>query len=152
MGRGNGGYTEVSSTHSYKDSGGHKVTDQGAIWIGERYIEAGYETVFRQQHPQRGTQYDLTIKTSDDTEYVKNIEVKQLTTRNPSNIAKNIHDAGKQIGDGDTVALYFPTRKSTPENLDFVNRGIAEAGRKGYVKGPIEVWFSDKTKHEYGGT
>ena len=149
MGRGNGGYTEKTPNHSYKDSGGHKVTDQGAIWVGERYIDAGYETVFRQQHPERGHQYDLTIKSSDDENFIKNIEVKRITSKNASNIAKNINTAGAQISDGDTVALYFPDRKSTQSNREFVERGIAEARRKGYIKGPIEVWFSDKTKIEY---
>ncbi len=149
MGRGHGGYTEISSGHNYKDSGGNKVTDSGAIWVGERYIEQGYETVFRQEHPQQHRQYDLTIKTSDDKQYVKNIEVKQITSENLSNIAKNIHKAGGQIGDGDTVALFFSNRTSSSKNLAFVEQGIAEARRKGYVKGPIEIWFSDKTKYEY---
>ncbi len=149
MGRGNGGYITISPEHNYKDSGGHKVTDQGAIWVGERYIDAGFETVFRQQHPERGHQYDLTIKTSDDSSFVKNIEVKRLTTQNPSNIAKNIKIASAQISDGDTVALYFPDRKATESNIGFIDRGISEAIRKGYIKGPVEVWFSDKTKIEY---
>lgn len=65
------------------------------------------------------------------------------------NIAKNIKIAGAQISEGDTVALLFPDRTSTQSNRDFVERGIAEAKRKGYVKGPIEVWFSDKTKIDY---
>lgn len=149
MGRGHGGYAEISSGHNYKDSGGNKVTDSGAIWVGERYIEQGYETVFRQEHPQQHRQYDLTIKTSDDTNFVKNIEVKQVTTMNSSNIAKNIHIASGQISDGDTVALFFSSRISSTENRSFVERGIAEAKRKGYVVGPIEVWFSDKKKFEY---
>ena len=47
MGRGQGGYTEKQTT--YKDSGGHKVTDQGAVFVAERYIDQGYEAVFRLQ-------------------------------------------------------------------------------------------------------
>ncbi len=35
MGRGYGGYTEAQP--SYKDSGGHKVTDNGAIFVAERW-------------------------------------------------------------------------------------------------------------------
>ena len=80
---------------------------------------------------------------------MKSIEVKRITSKNASNIAKNINTAGAQISDGDTVALYFPDRKSSQSNREFVERGIAEARRKGYIKGPIEVWFSDKTKIEY---
>ena len=147
MGRGRGGYTQKNQT--YRDSGGHKVTDTGAIWVAERYIEKGYESVFRQQHPERGKQYDLTIKTADDQSYVKNIEVKKVTTLNSSNIAKNIHKASSQLDEGGTVALYFEGRKSTAANKDFVRKGIEEARRKGYIKGPVEVWFSDKTKFDY---
>ena len=116
---------------------------------GKRYIDMGYESVFRQQHPQIGRQYDLTIKTADDHSYVKNIEVKKVTTMNASNIAKNIHRASGQISNGDTVALYFEGRKSTADNRSFVSKGIDEARRKGYIKGPVEVWFSDKTKITY---
>lgn len=147
MGRGRGGYTEKQT--GYKDSGGHKVSDTGAIWVAERYIDMGYESVFRQQHPQIGRQYDLTIKTADDHSYVKNIEVKKVTTMNASNITKNIHRASGQISNGDTVALYFEGRKSTADNRSFVSKGIDEARRKGYIKGPVEVWFSDKTKITY---
>ena len=34
-------------------------------------------------------------------------------------------------------------------NRSFVSKGIDEARRKGYIKGPVEVWFSDKTKITY---
>lgn len=77
MGRGRGGYTEKQP--SYKDSGGHKVTDKGAIFVAERYMDQGYEAVFRRDHnPDRGC--DLTIKTSDDETFIKNIEVKAVVS------------------------------------------------------------------------
>lgn len=75
MGRGRGGYAEPKQ--GYLDSGGFKVTDKGAIWIAERYIEMGYEVVFRRQHQNNSRQFDLTVKTSNDQNYVKNIEVKK---------------------------------------------------------------------------
>ncbi len=75
MGRGRGGYTGKQVT--YRDSGGHKVKDPGSIFVGERYIDMGYEVVFRREHL------------------------------------------------------------------------MAEARRKGFVKGPIEIWFSNKTKIEF---
>lgn len=146
MGRGRGGYTEKQQ--GYKDSGGLKVTDKGAIWVAERYIEAGYESVFRQRHDPE-TSCDLTIKTSDDTQAIKNIEVKQVTSQNPSKIATHIKEANKQIATGDTIALYFPNRNISRESTSFVEQGIAEAHRKNYIKGPIEVWFSDKKKKTY---
>lgn len=146
MGRGRGGYTEKQT--GYKDSGGFKVTDKGAIWVAERYIEDGYESVFRQRHDPE-TSCDLTIKTSDDTQTIKNIEVKQVTSQNPSKIATHIKEANEQISSGDTIALYFPNRTSARESISFVEQGIAEARRKNHIKGPVEVWFSDKKKKTY---
>ena len=144
MGRGRGGYTSIQE--SYKDSGGQKVTDKGAIYIGEKYIKDGYETVFRRRHEQDNNDeksLDLTIKTSNDKEIVKNIEVKTVTTMNTSNVAKNIGKAKDQIVAGDTVALYCPNRADTPQNRAFIKAGIEEARRKGNIIGPIEVWFNN---------
>lgn len=146
MGRGRGGY--IKKQQSYTDSGGYKVIDKGAIWVAERYIEAGYESVFRQRHDPE-TSCDLTIKTSDDTQTVKNIEVKQVTSQNPSKIATHIKEANNQIAEGDTIAFYLPHRTSSKESIEFVEKGIEEARRKNYIKGPIEVWFSDKIKKTY---
>ena len=99
MGRGRGGYTEKQP--SYKDSGGYKVTDKGAIFVAERYMDQGYEAVFRRRHdPDRGC--DLTIKTSDDENIVKNIEVKAITSNNPSKMSTRIGEAAGQISEGDT--------------------------------------------------
>ena len=145
MGKGHGGYTEVQP--SYKDSGGQKVTDKGAIFVAERYIDQGYETVFRRR--KEGKSLDLTIKTSDDTNFVKNIEVKTVGSGKPSQIAKQLDRAREQIADGDTVAIYLPNQTNNRAGNDFAKAGVHEARRKGYVKGPIEVWFSDKTKVEY---
>ena len=146
MGRGRGGYTSIQT--GYKDSGGRKVTDSGTIFVAERYIDMGYESVFRQRHDEINAKtYDLTIKTSDDKEYVKNIEVKRVTSNNPSQLAKNIKEAFEQVGDGGTVALYLPNReKNSSVTMSFINNGYQEAVRKGFVNGPIEVWFDDKTK------
>lgn len=146
MGRGNGGYTEKQS--GYKDSGGHKVTDSGSIFVAERYMDLGYEAVFRREH-QPNRSYDLTIKTSDDENFVKNIEVKRVTSANPSKIADNIKKAHDQIGDGDTVAVYLPNHKNNEKGRSFAAKGIAEAKRKGFIRGPIEVWFSDKQRVTY---
>jgi hypothetical protein len=146
MGRGRGGYTEKQS--SYRDSGNHKVTDVGAIFVAERYIDMGYESVFRQKHEPDKT-YDLTIKSSDDSEFVKNIEVKRVTSSNPSKISSNIEKAGLQISEGETVAIVLPNHKNNESGRNFVKAGIDEARRKGFIKGPIEVWFSDKTKIDF---
>ncbi len=143
MGRGRGGYTEKQL--SYKDSGGHKVTDSGSIYVGERYIDKGYEVVFRQEH-QGKRNYDLTIKTSDDEAFVKNIEVKQTTSKNPAQMAKNIKEGFEQVGENGTVAVYLSHRSNCTSATDFAREAFEEAQRKGWVKGPVEVWFNDKTK------
>lgn len=146
MGRGRGGYTSIQS--GYKDSGGVKVTDSGAIFVAERYIDMGYESVFRQRHDEENRKTcDLTIKTSDDSNFVKNIEVKQTTSNNPSQLAKNIKEGFEQVGAGDTVAIYLPGKnKSSQDVINFINEGYQEALRKGHVMGPVEVWFDDKTR------
>ena len=142
MGRGHGGYKEYRE--SYRDSGNHKVTDKGAIFIAERYIDEGYESVFRRRAKEKSI--DLTIKTTDDTQFVKNIEVKTVFSSNPSQMAKQLKYAKKQIKEGETVVLYLPNHRNTPQGREFVRQGIEEAKRKGYLKGPVEAWFSDKTK------
>ena len=143
MGRGAGGYTAKEA--AYRDSAGHKVTDKGAIWVAERYIEQGYESVFRRKHdPDKGC--DLTIKTSDNENIVKNIEVKRVTSSNPSQLAKGLERAKEQIHEGDTVAIYLPNLANGAAGRAFAQKGYSEAFRKGNVIGPIEIWFNDKTK------
>ncbi len=145
MGRGRGGYVSYQTT--YKDSAGKTVDDYGVIFVAERYIDMGYESVFRRKHePDRF--FDLTIKSSDDKNFIKNIEVKKITSNNPSKIATRIKDANGQFPDGkvDTIALYLEKMKNTKTARDFVKSGFNEAKRKGYVKGKIEFWFSDKTR------
>lgn len=146
MGRGKGGYTE--KLPSYKDSGGQKVTDRNTIFVAECYMDLGFEVVFRRRHdPERGC--DLTIKTSNDEDIVKNIEVKGITSANPSKISSRIADAAGQIKEGDTIAIYLPKHRNNQAGRSFAETGIQEAQRKGLIKGPIEVWFADKTCLHY---
>ena len=86
---------------------------------------------------------------SDDTEFVKNIEVKRVTSSNPSKISSNIEKAGLQISEGEIVAIVLPNHKNNDSGRKFAKAGIDEARRKGFIKGPIEVWFSDKTKIDF---
>ena len=143
MGRGRGGFTNKKI--SYTDSGGNKVTDKGSIFVAERYIDDGYEAVFRQKHEPNKT-YNLTIKTSNDKDFIKNIEVKQITSNNASKIAARINEANQQISREDTIAIVLAKHKNDNNGRAFAKAGINEARRKGYIKGKIEVWFSDKTK------
>lgn len=145
MGRGRGGYTEKQIW--YLDSGGKKVRDRGAISVAEFYMDMGYECVFRKEHPP-GKIYDLTIKSNDDSLYIKNIEVKQVASPSISQFAKNIARAFKQLPDYSNcvAALYLKNFKNNEIGLKFAQAGFDEAVRKGYVKGKVEVWFSDKTR------
>jgi len=146
MGRGRGGYTKKQP--SYKDSGGRKVNDNGSKFVAERYIDLGFEVVFRRQHQERPSipSFDLTIKTSNDKDFVKNIEVKSVFTNNPVAISRRIEKAGKQISIGDTVAIYLPKAKHNKAGIDLAKEGINRAKAKKCVIGPIEVWYSDKER------
>lgn len=44
-----------------------------------------------------------------------------------------------------TMALYDANHNQSLERLSFIQKGIDEARWKGWIKGPIEVWFKDKT-------
>lgn len=141
MGRGRGGYCTKQIV--YYDSNNRKVTDKNAIFVAERYMDQGYEVVFRRTHePDRGC--DLTIKTSDDLSIIKNIEVKGITSKNPSMISERIKSGNGQIKEGDTIAIYLPNLKSDANGKSFALTGLREAHRKGLIKGPIEFWFSDR--------
>lgn len=147
MGRGRGGYTTIQT--NYKDSGGRKVTDKGSIFVAERYIDMGYEAIFRQRHDEIKNKktFDLTIKTSDDMEFVKDIEVKMTTSKRPGQLAINIKEAFDQVGLDGTVAIYLPKRdKNSPDVIKYLNDGYQEAKRKIAFTGEVEVWFDDKTK------
>ena len=146
MGRGKGGYTAIQT--NYKDSGGRKVTDQGSIFVAERYIDMGYEVIFRQRHDEIDKKtFDLTIKTSDDKDFVKDIEVKKTTTTKSSQLAKNIIEAFDQVGKNGTVAVYLPNRdKNSKEVINYLNAGYQEAKRKISFTGEVEVWFDDKSE------
>lgn len=145
MGRGRGGYTSYETC--YRDSGGHKVTDKGSIFVAERYIDQGYEAVFKQKHEPSKT-CDLLIKTSDDSSVVKHIEVKRVTSENPSKLATNIGDAFTHFSADQegTASIYLPNHKNSETGRRLAMEGFAEAKRKGWVKGHVEVWFNDKTK------
>ena len=93
MGRGRGGYTSIQST--YKDSGGRKVTDSGTIFVAERYIDMGYEAVFRQRHDEKNEKtYDLSIKTSNDEDFIKNILFNTYSSRLPCVVTANQLSSG----------------------------------------------------------
>ena len=72
-----------------------------------------------------------------------------LSSKRPSQIAIRIKDAKLQINPGDTVAIVLPNHTNNQAGVAFAKAGVEEARRKGFIVGPIEVWFSDKTKIEF---
>lgn len=145
MGRGRGGYS--SKEVSYRDSANRVVKDKGAIFVGEKYIDAGYEVVFRRER-QSQKSHDLTIKDSSDTKIIKNIEVKQVVSDNPSKLATNIKNAFEQVKGtkNATVAIYLPYKLNSSSTNEFIQKGFNEALRKNNVHGKIEIWFKDGNK------
>ncbi len=157
MGRGKGGY--IAKSDLYRGTANHKVTDKGVIYVGERYIEAGYCVVFiKQQSKVTDVKtYDLAIKDQDDTKILERIEVKQITSSSPSRISDDIEKGfTKFTGDyTGSVDLYFPKLKNTQSDLNIVQAGIDYAVRQNslkeepFIKGSIRIWLSDGTHVDY---
>ena len=89
---------------------------------------------------------NISFSYSKDKDFIKKIEVKQITSNNASKIAARINEANQQISREDTIAIVLAKHKNDNNGRAFAEAGIDEARRKGYIKGKIEVWFSDKTK------
>ena len=87
-------------------------------------------------------------KSSDDLSFIKNIEVKQTTSPRSSKMASNICKGFVQLHDdyNATVAIYLPNLKNYSTGREYAKKGFEEALRKGWVRGKVEVWFSDKTR------
>jgi hypothetical protein len=65
-------------------------------------------------------------------------EVKAPTSTDPSTIAKRIKEGFKQTGDDGTVVV---DGRSTGLTEGQAKKAIAEAGRKGNIKGKVEIWI-----------
>lgn len=61
-------------------------------------------------------------------------------------MAKNIKEGFEQVGEGGTVAVYLPHHSNCKSSVAFAKKAYAEAKRKGWINGSVEVWFNDKTK------
>ena len=61
-------------------------------------------------------------------------------------MAKNIKEGFEQVGEGGTVAIYLPHHSNCKSSVAFAKEAYAEAKRKGWINGSVEVWFNDKTK------
>ena len=84
-------------------------------------MDLGYESVFRREID-GVKRFDLTIKTSDDVNFVKNIEVKQVISPNSSRIAENIRNGFEQLAGegGGTIALYDANHNQSQDRISFI--------------------------------
>lgn len=145
-----GGYGGASGRikeKCYYDSGGHKVTDQNAITVGEYYIKQGKYVVFLQEKDGQ-KRADLSVDG-------QHIEVKGLETMNPDNVEGKLKHAYLQV-DSDNfrypsethrkgkVVILSKHNKSIPEKdiYNVMYKGFLSAKNKGYVTGELELWIN----------
>lgn len=146
---GYGGASERTKGKSYRDTGGHKVTDKNAITVAEHYIAEGKYVAFLQ--PKEGQpRADLSVEG-------QHVEVKGLSSMNPDTIEGKIKHAFEQIhGDdyrypaethreGKVVILSKHSKDfSESEVYCVIKKGFLSAEHKGYVTGKLELWINGK--------
>ena len=143
---GYGGASGKAKGKCYYDTGGHKVTDKNAIEVAEHYIREGKYVAFLQQKPP-DKRADLSVEGS-------HVEVKGISSTNPSQIASKICQGFRQL-EADMSRYAKEDRKPTKvvilskhENFSDGYRaaceGYKEAKRKGHVNGTVEFWYNDK--------
>ena len=128
----------------YKDSEGDKVIDKNAIIAAEYYIDLGMYVVFL--HEDEISRPDLLV----DFEFL--VEIKGLTSPNPSQISKQIRKASQQI---EKEHSKYPEEERLPAKIvlislhtDFevgfhaITEGYKEAKRKDYVHFKTELWIN----------
>ncbi len=139
---GYGGASGRTKDKCYYDSGGHKVKDKNAIIIGEYYINKGKYVVFLKEVPD-DNRADLSVEGI-------HVEVKGMSSKNPSQVAKNIKKGFIQV-DADNkrypkethcpgVVIILSEYDSLEEALRIVKAGYDEAVRKGYVTGYVKLF------------
>ena len=146
---GYGGSSGRKKEKFYKDTGGHKVTDKNAIFVGEHYINEGKYVAFLQEKEGQ-KRADLSVDG-------QHIEVKGLSTLNPDNVEGRIQNAFIQV-DADNprypaethregkVVLLSTHAAGTDEALIYekMYAGFLSAQHKGYVTGKVELWVNGK--------
>lgn len=131
----------------YKDSHNFKVTEKSSIIAAEYYIDWGMYVVFlHKSEIEREGRPDLLV------DYELLVEVKGVQSLNPSQIAKQIKHASKQISDelarrpedkqlpGKIVLISF--HESFEIGFQLINAGYQEAKRKNHVHFQVELWFN----------
>lgn len=142
-----GGYGSSSGRKKekcYYDTGNNKVTDNNSIAVAEYYINQGKYVAFLQQRKGQ-KRADLSVEGV-------HVEVKGMSSRNPSVVADNIEYAFHQIsGDNyryppethrDGVVIILSKYSSYEEAYKIVNEGLQEAYRKRAVKGKVKLFHA----------
>ena len=143
---GYGGSSGKTKGKCYYDTGGHKVKDQNAIDVAERYISEGSYVAFLKEKPPE-KRPDLSV----DGEFL--VEVKGMTSTSPNRVAKNIKEAFSQIL---SELSHYPEDEQHPGKVIILSRhdnftegynaaleGYHLAKAQGYVHGMVEFWHGD---------
>lgn len=146
---GYGGSGGATKERCYYDTGGHKVTDNNAIFVAESYINEGkYVAFLQEKHGQERA--DLSV---DGV----HTEVKGLTTLNPDKISKRIEKADSQVK-ADNKNYPDDTNKqgkiillskhgkdvSKEEILAKMKEGLKRAQKNGEITSKVEVWIGEE--------
>ena len=134
----------------YEDINGHKIDDKGTIAVAEWYMGQGFNVIFQpEQSGERGVKgFDLTLRTSENKEFIRDIEVKRITSVTEENVTKHIKEGFQQVQDGGTVTIYLPRNRQDQRIIRKLQHGFEEANRLGLVKGHVEAFFSDGSRME----
>lgn len=142
-----GGYGGASGRvkeKCYYDTGGHKVKDQNAVAVGEYYIKQGKYVAFLKEIPNEN-RADMSVEGV-------HIEVKGMSSPNPSQVAKNLKKGFTQV-DADNkrhptethrpgTVVILSEYKTLEEAQRVVKAGYDEAVRKGYVTGNVKLFHN----------
>ena len=144
---GYGGSSGRVKDKCYYDTGGHKVKDKNSIEVAEYYINKGKRVAFLQEKPPE-KRPDLLV----DNNLL--VEVKGISSTNPSQISKQLEKASKQI---DKELSKYSADKKVGAKIIIVSRhsnfeddynavceGYKEAKRKGEVGFKVEFWHDGK--------
>ena len=141
-----GGYGGASGRNKgkcYYDTGGHKVKDPNAIAVAEYYINKGEYVAFLQEKPNVQQRADLSVEGV-------HVEVKGMSSLNPSKVANRIDEAFEQV-DADNYRYPISTHRpgrvvilskypSLEVAKDVVTKGFEEAKRKNFVSGEVYLF------------
>ncbi|BBH18780.1 hypothetical protein Back11_01250 [Paenibacillus baekrokdamisoli] len=146
---------KVVSTKAYNEMGGltsktdpslsqesytyNNLADEGP-WSSPQNVG---ETLAKQGEKVKFIPKDPNAKESRPDMEVDGVptEIKAPTSTDPSTIAKRIKEGSKQAGGGGTVIVDARSTGLTPEQAA---EAIAEAARKGNIKGDVEIWLKDQ--------